>query len=210
MKLPSLSKMTIEIPQITVVRLVQTRGLTSKMTTGKEKIDMLLCTELQLHSSAIDRVFCYTQPWQTPPLSFFSFFFPWFLHLPSLSWTWRYRKPWNFVKLPKLFPRLYKQTTPATSSIRGSASAWLWNWQPPCNWSTGNFQGRKKAGQPCSHGTGFHHLRYHCQLLTSSIVITAMIPFQVIFRNKNCISWGRACTGSSTTSAVFLNSLHIY
>lgn len=91
-----------------IVRLVQTRRLTSKMTTGKEKIDILLCTEQQYISSAIDRVFVIHNLEQTPPLfflsSFFFFFSLDFFILPSLSWTWRYRKPWNFVKLPKLFP----------------------------------------------------------------------------------------------------------
>lgn len=94
-----------------IVRLVQTRRLTNKMTTGKEKIDIMLCTELQSISSAIDRVFVIHNLEQTPALFlsfffflFFLFFFLDFFILPSLSWTWRYRKPWNFVKLPKLFP----------------------------------------------------------------------------------------------------------
>lgn len=92
-----------------IVRLVQTRRLTSKMTTGKEKIDILLCTELQCISSAIDRVFVIHNLEQTPPhfflsffFLFFFFFFPWFLHFTFSLMNMKIPKTLELCKTSKI------------------------------------------------------------------------------------------------------------
>lgn len=90
-----------------IVRLVQTRRLTSKMTTGKEKIDILLCTEQQYISSAIDRVFVIHNLEQTPPLFFLSsffffFFFPWFLHFTFSLMNMKIPKTLELCKTSKI------------------------------------------------------------------------------------------------------------
>lgn len=85
-----------------IVRLVQTRRLTSKMTTGKEKIDIML------HFLSHWQSVCYTQPWTNAgAFSFFFFFlfflfFPWFLHFTFALMNMKIPKTLELCKTSKI------------------------------------------------------------------------------------------------------------